>query len=136
MQQLFRLLIFFNQSYMFRATISPILRSTLFDCIYSFWYNALTLMPTGATVEMERQFHLNRGTGRRQCQCIVPKAVYTVKKSAPEDGRNCRPKHVGLIKKINKGKSCCIWLVNYIVVLVVHSHTNVKAILIFSAHIL
>jgi len=30
-------------------------------------------------------------------QCIVPKAVYTVKKSAPEDGRICRPKHVGLL---------------------------------------
>jgi len=25
---------------MFRAKNSPILRSTLFDCIYSFWYNA------------------------------------------------------------------------------------------------
>ena len=39
------------------------------------------------------QFHLNRGTGRQQCRCIVPKAVYT--KSAPEDGRIFRPKHVG-----------------------------------------
>ena len=38
MQQLFGLLIFLNQPYMFRATDSPILRST-FDCIYSFWYN-------------------------------------------------------------------------------------------------
>jgi hypothetical protein len=28
--------------------------------------------------------------------CIVPKAVSTVK-NAPEDGRICRPKHVGLI---------------------------------------
>ena len=27
------------------------------------------------------QFHLNRGTDRQQCRCIVPKAVYTVKKS-------------------------------------------------------
>jgi len=26
------------------------------------------------------EFHLNRGTGRQQCRCIVPKAVYTVKK--------------------------------------------------------
>ena len=24
-------------------------------------------------------FHLNRGTGRQQCRCIVPKAVYRVK---------------------------------------------------------
>ena len=42
-------------------------------------------------------FHLNRGTGRQQCRCIVPKAVYIQSKSAPEDGRICRPKHVGLI---------------------------------------
>ena len=52
---------------MFRATNSPIL-GALFDCIYSFWYNAPTLT-----------FHLNRGTGWQQCRCIVPKAVYTVK---------------------------------------------------------
>jgi hypothetical protein len=37
---------------MFQVTDLPILRST-FDCIYSFWYNALTLLPTGDTVEME-----------------------------------------------------------------------------------
>ena len=93
MQQLFRFLIFLNQPHMFRATNSSILRSTLFDCIYSFWYNATTLLSTGATVEME----LNRGPSRQQCRCIVPKVVYIVKKSAPEDGRICRPKHVGLI---------------------------------------
>ena len=33
-----------------------------FDSIYSFRYNASTLLPTGATVEMERQFYINRGT--------------------------------------------------------------------------
>jgi hypothetical protein len=95
---------------MFRATNSPILRST-FDCIYSFWYNAPTLPPTGDAVKMEFRsistvctrtlFHLNRVTGRQQCRCIVPKAVDTVK-SAPEDGRICRPKHVGLIYRISK----------------------------------
>ena len=37
---------------MFRATNSPILRSP-FDCVYSFWYNAPTMLPIGATVEME-----------------------------------------------------------------------------------
>ena len=52
MQQLFRLLIFLIQAYMFRATNAPILRR-IFDCIYSFWYNAPTLLPTGVTVEME-----------------------------------------------------------------------------------
>jgi Ser-tRNA(Ala) deacylase AlaX len=34
-----------------------------FNCIYSFWYNALTLLPTGGTVEVALQFHLNRVTG-------------------------------------------------------------------------
>ena len=64
---------------MFRVTNSSILRSTfwlyiqLFDCIYS--------------VAADRchgwdgtEFHLNLDTGRQQCRCIVPKAVYTVKK--------------------------------------------------------
>jgi hypothetical protein len=35
-------------------------------------------------------------TDRQQRRCIVPKAGYTVQ-NAPEDGRVCRPKHVGLI---------------------------------------
>ena len=51
----FRLLIFLNQPYMFRATNSPILRNT-FDCIHSSWYNAPTMLPTGATVKMERRW--------------------------------------------------------------------------------
>ena len=63
--------------------------------MYSTWYNAPTLLPNFATVEVEL-FHLNRGTGRQQCRYILPKAVYTVKNS-PEDGRICRPKYVGLI---------------------------------------
>ena len=41
--------------------------------IYSFWCNAPTLLPTDATIEME-----------------------LTSKSAPEDGRICRPKHVVL----------------------------------------
>ena len=69
MQQLFRLLIFLNQPYMFRATNSPILRST-FDCIHSFWYNA-------ADSAADR---CHRNTDRQQCRCTVPKAVYTFKK--------------------------------------------------------
>jgi hypothetical protein len=58
---------------MFRATNSPILRSTL-DCIYSFWYNPPTLVPTGAMAEME--FHFNCVTCRQQCLCIVPNQPY------------------------------------------------------------
>ena len=46
------LLIYLNLLYMFRVTNSPIFRST-FDCMYSFWYNALILLPTGDKVEME-----------------------------------------------------------------------------------
>ena len=43
------------------------------------------------------QFHLNRGTDWQQCRFIVSKAAYTVKKNAPEDGRICRLKHLGMI---------------------------------------
>ena len=39
---------------------------------------------------------MHHGTGRQQFRCIVPKAVCK-SKSAPEDGRICRPKRVGLI---------------------------------------
>jgi hypothetical protein len=52
-----------------------------FNCIYSFWYNAPTLLPTG----------VGSGVGA----FYIPKAVYRVKR-APEDGRICRPKHVDL----------------------------------------
>ena len=62
MYQLFRLLIFLIQPYVFRATNSHILRNT-FDYIYSIWYNAPTLLPTGATVEMELTFHLGSSVG-------------------------------------------------------------------------
>jgi hypothetical protein len=53
----------------------------------------MQLLPTGNTVEMKLQFHLNRVTGRQEFRCIVPKAVYTGK-SAPENELICRPKHV------------------------------------------
>ena len=36
---------------MFRATNSPIVRST-FECIYTFWYNTSTMLPADAAVEM------------------------------------------------------------------------------------
>ena len=73
MQQLFPLLIFLNQPYMFRAINSPILGSTF--SIYSFWYNAPVRSSVGALYQN----------------------LYIRSKSAPEDGRICRPKHVGLI---------------------------------------
>jgi len=37
-------------------------------------------------------------TGRQQYWCIVPN-LYIQSKSAPEDGRVCRPKHVEQIRK-------------------------------------
>jgi len=59
MQQLLPLLIFLNQPYMFRAKNSPIHRST-------FWlYTRIQLVV--------------QCTGRQQCRCIVPKAVYSQK---------------------------------------------------------
>ena len=48
-------------------------------CIYSFWYNAPILLPAGDKV-----------TNRHQ-------KLYIQSKSAPVDGRVCRPKHVELI---------------------------------------
>ena len=52
---------------------------------YSLWYNAPTMLPGG---------------GRQHRGCIIPQAV--TQSSAPEDGRNNRPKHVELIGIINK----------------------------------
>ena len=56
---------------MFRAKNLAILRST-------FSYNAPTLLPTDAMVEVE--LHLNRGIGRQQRRYIVPKLyIYSQK---------------------------------------------------------
>jgi len=46
------------------------------------------------------QFHLIQVTGQQHRRCITLQAVNTI--CAPEDGRNCRPKHVELIGIINK----------------------------------
>jgi len=37
---------------MFRATVSPILRAP--DCVYSLWYNALTILPVDNMDEVEQ----------------------------------------------------------------------------------
>ena len=50
-----------------------------FDCIYSFWYSAPILLPTGSNIGALYQ------------------KLYIQSKRAPEDGRVCRPKHVELI---------------------------------------
>ena len=96
---------------MFWATNSPS-SGALFDCIYSFCYNAPPLLPTGATVEMEH-FHLNRGTGQQQRWCIVPKAVCS-QKVLLRMGEYVARNMLGWFKKINKWKICRILLVVYI----------------------
>ena len=53
MHQLFPLLIFFNSALHVSGDKFAHPQDHFFDCIYSFWYNAPTLLPTGVTVEME-----------------------------------------------------------------------------------
>ena len=60
------LLIYFDMLCMFRATNSPIFRST-FDCIYSFGtMHRYCCRPV-------TRFHLKLVAGRQQYRCIVPK---------------------------------------------------------------
>jgi hypothetical protein len=66
-------------------------------------------------------------TGRQQCRCIVPEALYTVKRS-PEDGLICRPKHVRADLKSSINGIYRILLVAYIVVLVTHGQANISEI--------
>ena len=70
---------------MFRATVSPIFRSTL--AVYTaFWNNVQTLLSAAD------RWHRLEGS-RQHSRYFVPKrCIYG--QSAPEDGRNCRPKHV------------------------------------------
>ena len=63
--------------------------------MYSFWYNAPTLLPTGATVEMELRSISTLAPVGSSVDALYQK-LYTQPKSAPEDGRIFRPKHVGL----------------------------------------
>ena len=115
MQQLFRLLVFLNQPYMIRATNSPILRST-------FWLYIQHLVQCTDTA-----------AHRQQCRCIVPKAVYS-QKELLRMGEFVARNIWSWFKKTNKRKSCCISLVAYIVVLVMHGHTNINFDLNVSNH--
>ena len=80
---------------MFRAQIRPS-SGPLFDCIYIFWYNAPTLLAIGATVEMERSSISTVAPVGSSVGALYQK-LYIQSQRAPEDGRICRPKHVGLI---------------------------------------
>ena len=64
---------------------------------YSLWYNAPIAMPAGS---LEAVFLRFQATDRQHRGCIIPQAV--TQSSAPEDGRDQRPKHVELIGVINK----------------------------------
>jgi len=69
MQKIYNLLILLIQPYKFRATNSPILRS-------AFWlYIQLLIQCTDTAAD---RYHVS--TGRQLCRCIIPKAVYRVKK--------------------------------------------------------
>ena len=77
----------------FRPQIRPS-SGTLFNSIYSFWYNAPTLLPVGSSVGALYQ------------------KLYIHSKRAPEDGRICPPKHVGGVLKrlINEKDFASRWL--------------------------
>ena len=64
---------------------------------YSLWYNALTMLLASSLEVEELRF---QATGRHWNGCIIPHAV--TQSSAPEDGRDHRPKHVELIRITNK----------------------------------
>ena len=69
---------------MFRAIILPIFRSTR-PCVNSLLYNAPTMLPAGPATSW---VHYTTSCNTQS--------------SAPEDGRDQRPKHVELIGIINK----------------------------------
>jgi len=84
-----------------------------------------TMAPVGSRVEMEL-FRLNRGTGRQQCRCIVPK-LYMQSKRVLLRKENLSPEIFRAeLKRLKKRKRCCILLVVYVVVLMMHGHTNIK----------
>ena len=76
---------------------------------------------------MELTFYLNHGTGRQQCRCIVPKTVYTVKKSSLEWANFSSEKCRAELKRLINEKSCCILLVVYIV----HSSSSCSQLCVF-----
>ena len=65
---------------------------------YSLWYNAAIAMPAGSLKVEELRF---QATGRQQLGWIIRTTSSNTQSSAPEDGRDCRLKHVELIGIIN-----------------------------------
>ena len=125
MQQLFRLLVFLNQPYIFRATNSPILRNI-------FWLHIKLLVQCTDnapdrchywdwTSVPSQPWHRSAAVSVNCTKsCIYsPKVLLRM-------GEFVSRNMLGWIKKINKRKSCCILLVVYIVVLIMHGHTNIE----------
>jgi len=74
------------------------------------------------------------GTTHRYCCRPVSSSIgasyqtlYIQSKSAPGDGRVCRPKHVEVILKRSINGNCCMLSVAHIVVLTTHGLTNVSS---------
>ena len=65
---------------------------------YSLWYKAPTMLPAGT---LEAEFLRFQSTGGQK-SWVHYTASRNTQSSAPEDGRNNRPKHVELIGIINK----------------------------------
>ena len=65
---------------------------------YSLWFNAPTMLPAGS-LEAELPDYL------RATSWVYYTTICNTQSSAPEDGRDHRPKHVELIRIINKALS-------------------------------
>jgi hypothetical protein len=120
MQQLFHLLIFLNQPYMFRAKIRPssgaLLRvHTAFGTMHR--HSADRSHSWDGTQPWHRSaaeaVHCNKS-------CIYSQKVLMGM------GEFVARNMLRWFKKINKRKICWFLLVAYIVVLVMHGHTNIK----------
>ena len=96
---------------MFRATNLPILRST-------FW-----LYTAFGTVQCT-----DIAADRQQYRCIVPRCSWKWASLSPE---TCTANLKRSIKRSING-ICCILLVAYFVVLMMHSLTNIKSIVVFA----
>ena len=66
---------------------------------YSLWYNAPVAMPADS---LEAEFLCFQAKGWQHRGCFLCTTGCNTQPSAPEDGRNYRPKHVELIGIINK----------------------------------
>jgi len=102
-------LIYFNLLYMFRATNSPIFRST-------FWLYIQLLVQRTDTAADRWPW---------QYRYVVPKAVYTVKKCSWR-WASLSPETCTVHLKRSIYGMCCILLVAYVLVLMTHGLTNVK----------